>query len=539
MKRQNLRARRWLVALSVVLLATGGAALAQEMPPPHKSPRVPVNRQALSGSAAALPSSREVEGPALIIDGEHLHVNDIDLRLFGVVPPQLSASFGPQARAALDELTRGQNVSCHVRDRDHDGRFLATCLTANGRADLALELLRRGLAVTARGSLQPTDLAAPYAAAEQASQAKKLGLWSVVPPPPAAIPAPTPAPVIISGSSSAPAPAAEPKKEEKAADNTVSVLLTDKTTSSFGGLSLFTTGHETGLTDKASSQASLPTTVSGKFSPPEEESASAPGFFARYQLLFTGLVMLMTAFGIMAVLAVQRRRDQRDEMKAIAAALRGELLAARAVCLARLKTWNETDDRDTVWPRLRATLYQAYVGRLGWLGAVLARQVASIYGQAADYTAYFAPGGEAQGGIEAKRQALQTLIHHIEEVLPRLAAIEQSGARPKGEIAVRPRDFMNAPSTMTPPAPSVTRAAAPPPPVSHVSNKAAVYSAVSWWDSIRKSFFAQRPEPPLPPVEEPVMDYTAIIEEEMARMSYDEDIHEQPPSNVSNIRTGS
>ena len=155
------------------------------------------NRWRWQQGAAGILKSRDVEGPATIIDGEHLRIDDVDLRLFGVVPPQLSASFGPQARAALDQLTRGQNVHCHVRDRDHDGRFLATCTTVNTRADLAIELLRRGLAVTARGSLEPTEFAAPYAAAEDAARSQKAGLWSVTVPPPAMPAAPAAAAVPV------------------------------------------------------------------------------------------------------------------------------------------------------------------------------------------------------------------------------------------------------------------------------------------------------------------------------------------------------
>src|SRR5262249_42467890 len=90
--------------------------------------------------------------------------------------------------------------------------------------------------------------------------------------------------------------------------------------------------------------------------------AAEPSFLARYQLFITSLVMLVTAFGILGVIFIQRVRDRRAEMQAIAAALRGELMAARAVCLARLQA--SEDDKDIIWPRIRSTLYQAYVGRI-------------------------------------------------------------------------------------------------------------------------------------------------------------------------------
>src|SRR5580704_7732936 len=115
-------------AALIAVLLFAASAMAQMMPAPHSAPRTPVNRQTITH---AEPPARDVQGEALIIDGERLRIGDTELRLFGIVPPQLSASFGPQARAALDAVTKGQTVSCHVRDRDHDGRLLATC-TANG-----------------------------------------------------------------------------------------------------------------------------------------------------------------------------------------------------------------------------------------------------------------------------------------------------------------------------------------------------------------------------------------------------------------------
>jgi endonuclease YncB( thermonuclease family) len=517
MKKTNLLARPPAILMVLaLLLAVFEPTLAQEAPAPHKSPRVPVNSQPLPGSAAAVMQSREAEGPATIIDGEHLRIGAVDLRLFGIVPPQLSASFGPQARAALDEIAQGQNIDCRVRDRDHDGRFLATCTTADGKTDLALELLRRGLAVTARGSLQPTELAASYEAAEEAAQTKKLGLWSVTVPAPASVPVPS-ATVVANASPAPPELKNDEKPEEKPPAPPTVMSITDQAVDKKVNKTTGTAAPSPSVTPVAAQVPAPKITAETT-----DENADPSGFFARYQLLFTGLVMLMTAFGIMAVLALQRRRDQRDEMKAIAAALRGELLAARAVYQARHKIWAESDDRGANWPRIRATLYQAYVGRLGWLGAVLARQIASIYGQAGDYASYFNSGAavETQAGMAARRQALQTLLHHIEDVLPKLAVIEQSGARPKGEAVAQPRDFIAASPTAVP-----------------QQNVSAGFSLAPLRDTIRK-LIDRRPAPPLPPIvlEEP-SDYTSLIEQDMARMAYDEP--PSPPSNVTKIRTRS
>lgn len=398
------------------------AAFAQEAPVPRRAPRTPVDQHSLAPPKSVL-ESRMVEGPAVIMDGGSFRIGEINLRLFGIVPPQLSASFGPQARALFDNVTAGQNLSCQVRDRDHEGRFLATCRA--GSTDPALELVRRGLAVTARGTLTGTELAVPYLAAEQAAQAQKIGLWSGVVTPAAKIETPAPVSAKIANDNApvkaveasvpppapvvtpivvppAPAPVAEVKKEVAVAAPVAAEAAAHVVTNETLAASL----------DE--------TTVTAVDEP--------PGFLARYQVLVTGLVMLITAMGTVTVVMTQRRRERRDEVKAIAAALRGELMAARAVCLTRAKAiLNENDDRAATWPRIRSTLYSAYVGRIGWLGAELARQVASIYGQTSDYASYF--NSEDDGRVEAmpKRQALHNLIRYIEEVLPKLAMIEQNG----------------------------------------------------------------------------------------------------------------
>lgn len=421
-------------------------ALAQDMPPPRSMPRIPVARENVMGSRPQPALARQVQGGALIIDGEKLRVAENDLRLFGIVPPQLAASFGPQARGTLDALTAGQNVVCQIRDRDRDGRLLATCMAGN--ADLALELLKRGLAVTARGSLASSEYLASYVAAEEGAQNQKIGLWSVAIPAaakPAAAPAalptpaamPTPAPVTTTEAAPqisqpqapiaappvnitpavtppVPAPAAAP-----APASLSSVIKEDKkVTASVNSANNSANQKITQELVTQQAQAHL----DENFTP-----LSAPGFFERYQILLAGLLMLTTALTLITAVWVQKRRDKRDEIKSIAAALRGELMAARGVCMGRVKSiTNEDEDRAAMWPRIRATLYTAYVGRLGLLGAELARQISSIYGQSSDYAAFYTPSNPSQGHL--KKQALETLTRYIDDVLPKLNTLERSGS---------------------------------------------------------------------------------------------------------------
>jgi len=499
------------VLLTVLIVTQAFAALAQEAPVPRRSPRTPVNREALADRKPMVAPSSTVQGLATVIDSEKIRIGEIDVRLFGIVPPQLSASFGPQARAALDKLVTSQPISCTIRDRDQAGRFLATCHGTNNN-DLAIELLRRGLAVTARGSLSSTDLAQPYMAAEQAAESQKLGLWSGVTPPPAT--APAAAVVVQAAPVATPAPVVEAKKEDKQPTKAETIAV----------------------------KAPAPAATSTVTFPDEEMPLpimveQGSNFFTRYQLLITGMIILMTALSILGVIVYQRRQEKIDEMKAIAAALRGELTAARGVCLARLKTIkNEEEDKVATWPRIRVTLYQAYVGRLGWLGADLARKIASIYGQASDYAAYYNSDDETKIEATPKRQALQTLINYIDEVLPKLEQIERTGAR-----------FSSAPP-LNKAAPlvekSITTGAMP---ASILETDSAIeptaMASQPIWETLRRFTSEHFPKQKTEITTAEDYDYAAMVEEEMSHLTFGEAEETSEPTsvatNVTSIRTGS
>lgn len=423
MARQVFWMKRLILELAV-LMCLSVSTFAQEAPPPHKAPRMTVNRESLLDRHAA--QNRNLEGQALIIEGDKLRIGETDFRLFGVIPPQLSASFGPQARNVLDGLVSSQNVSCLVRDRDHEGHLLATCHNASG-VDLALELLKRGLAVTARNSLADTNIASSYLAAEQAAILQKIGLWSVEVPPAAAL--------VVKPSETASLMPTEEKKEDLHKEEPVKPEIKKEEIPQEEMHKDEIAKTDPAKKDILSQTISIPVTSSAMEENTSTPRPNASGFFARYQILLSSFLMLITALGVLISLAFQRRGERRDETKALAAALRGELSAARAVCYTRLKSIaTDEDDQALIWPRLRSTLYQAYVGRIGNLGAELARKIASIYGQASDYAVYYS--SDDQNSITTpKRRALQTLVGHIEEVLPRLEYIEHSGKIPTHSAA--------------------------------------------------------------------------------------------------------
>lgn len=427
-----------VLLFGAALLFTCEAVQAQVMPPPKKSPRTPVNSEVLINKAA-MPPSRRLDGHAEVLDAERLRLNGYEVRLYGVVPPQMSATNGPQARAVVDALTQGP-ITCQIKDRDRDGRLLALCHNA-ANIDFGLELLRRGLAVSARGTLQSSDYAEAYLAAEQAAQNQRLGLWSAGTPPAASDKSLSEA---AAKAAATKAEIARLKGEEAKAKLELEALTVALKNKDTGSATPALTEDKTenhndeqtisvSLTDSAASEAlklsdkNLGLEPSALLPAP---FAQENGFFERYQLLITGLLFLVTTLCVTGAVTLYRLRQKRDDIKAIAAALRGELMAARSICQARLaKIAQDNNEKTTSWPRIRTLVFQAYVGRLGLLGADLSRQIASIYGQSSDYASYYnAHDGQGEGA--SKRQAMESLVRHIEEVTPRLSQIEQKGTLP-------------------------------------------------------------------------------------------------------------
>ncbi|MGE4350804.1 MAG: thermonuclease family protein [Bdellovibrionales bacterium] len=466
--------RHTLCLTSAFFLLSAGSALAQYAPVPKKSPRTPVTKQVLKGGkTSSLAPSHILSGLATVLDAERLRIQNIEVRLFGVVPPQMGASFGPQARAVVDALTQG-SVTCQIKDRTRDGNYLALCNNEAG-SDFGLELLRRGLATCARGSLRSTPYEAPYQAAEAAAQNQKLGLWS------GSIPAAASESSIrevMAKTQIAKIEADKAKQEAKKAQNelekakaqleqlesiaTAAEIATqpmepqDTTTADIPSPEPTTTtvlSLSTGKNIAAPLPPFKPDLAVNLLQPPTAQevqavldAAKAPPlsadqgrlaapqtFVERYQLILSALLLFGTAVTLSAAFAWNKARQKREDMRSIAAALHGELMAARSVCKARLvKMKQDGSAKAVAWPRIRILVFQAYIGKLGCLGAELSRQIASIYGMASDYAAYYAGSGAAQPET-AKQRALETLIRHIEEVTPRLNQIEKEGRLPKAE----------------------------------------------------------------------------------------------------------
>jgi endonuclease YncB( thermonuclease family) len=156
-------------------------------------PAVPIGNVGEEGLAPVV-AGQSIEGTATVIDGDELRIGDRLIRLFGIAAPEISASYGPDARVFLDGLAGSQRVTCREVDRTDSNASIAIC-SVDG-TDLAPELLSQGLAavyrVNAPTTVQERELAARYDTEEADARTRKLGIWAPRNAAPAAVQAPAP-----------------------------------------------------------------------------------------------------------------------------------------------------------------------------------------------------------------------------------------------------------------------------------------------------------------------------------------------------------
>ncbi len=426
------------------------------------------NAKELAKQSIVGKEAKEFEGVAKALDGERLMIGEKEIRLFGIVTPGISSNYGPQARQKLDAIIKGA-VLCKVTDKDKDGRPIAFCGTVD-TPDLSYEMLRQGWAMVDRKALKNNSLAEVYEKVEQEAQSLNKGLFAPMPMvnsvpisnPSNTVTVPLVAPTTVqaaqaaaqpSSSSSAPITAqpitamgakvetikggSRPAERDPVARGeeprtALSLIMPETTTA-------------TTATKPAEAPAAAPAPVTAK--PTEAapapaataSSSSSPqgGFIERYQGIVGGVLWIFgaLAFGLAAV--IRDRMQLAEKRRALAAALNGELTSARHICrtrareLIRQRRLGEAENQprpSQLWPRIRAVVYQAHVGSIGLLGSDLARRVASVYGQCADYAAYYQqtamqrlPSGTAVS------ETLSTLADHIDNILDGLAQVEYTG----------------------------------------------------------------------------------------------------------------
>ncbi|MGE3769512.1 MAG: thermonuclease family protein [Bdellovibrionales bacterium] len=403
---------RLTVVSGLLLGVLSGPVWARDdiMPPPSAAPRTKVISQRLAdgpeGTSAGAKSSRntastsrDMTGSAQALDGASLRLGNTELRLAGLIVAPVTTPDGITARTALDRLIEGQSLNCVRRDRERDGRLLVSCTRGDG-SDVAAEMLRNGAALYSRSATLPDATVASYRVAEGEAQYNKRGLWASVKSPAAPPPVVTaqPAPVKVAPLPAAPAAAAAKEQAPPPAN------------------------------DNVPAKAAV-ATVSGYTAPAPTESGSNVGTF-----VMAGVLIGIMLLGLALFDFLQRRRiryeselEIQQNRQIVAAAIAGELAAARDVCDTRLQTM--AGGGEARWPRLRSYVYQSHVDKIGLMGPYLARQIATIYGQMAD----FAPGrDEAPASREIVNRnvltkTLDRLCGYIDTALEGLSYTEASG----------------------------------------------------------------------------------------------------------------
>ena len=88
----------------------------------------------------------ELRGRAWVIDGDTIDIGGTRIRLAGIDAPEMDHPYGKNAKWALVNLCRGQEIrAVYDGDQSHD-RIVATCYLPDGR-DLSAEMVRAGLAI--------------------------------------------------------------------------------------------------------------------------------------------------------------------------------------------------------------------------------------------------------------------------------------------------------------------------------------------------------------------------------------------------------
>jgi endonuclease YncB( thermonuclease family) len=164
--------------VSVAVLSTGAAAKStksDQAPPP---PAVPVPKVDQSPLAALGP--QDLEGPAEPVSGDRLRIGDYQVRLYGIVAPDMATEHGPESRVALDSLVGAQRIKCAIFGKAASGDPLGKC--SAGDTDLAKQQLSQGLAAvyrdSAAGNPDAAKLDQDYDAAETRARSASLGIWS-------------------------------------------------------------------------------------------------------------------------------------------------------------------------------------------------------------------------------------------------------------------------------------------------------------------------------------------------------------------------
>lgn len=174
------------------MTGTKSAVAADGRRAPHSAPLGSASRRTIGAVLAALLMTHDagaaepIIGQASVIDGDTIEIAGERVQLNSVDAPEewqvcldeRGADYrcGKESASALDAFLSGSRPTrCEFAGRDRYGRFVGTCLRADGK-DVNRWLIESGNAVD-----RDTDNKGLYASAQQTAKSNGAGIWRAQP----------------------------------------------------------------------------------------------------------------------------------------------------------------------------------------------------------------------------------------------------------------------------------------------------------------------------------------------------------------------
>ena len=123
-------------------------------------------------------AEKKIEGKAIIIDGDTIHIGKNKIRLHGIDAPEIKQickikdkiwNCGIESSANLKKLIGKKNIKCEVSDIDRYKRYIAECYLNN--LNINQYMVRQGWAIAYR------YYSKQFIEDEEIAQKYKLGIW--------------------------------------------------------------------------------------------------------------------------------------------------------------------------------------------------------------------------------------------------------------------------------------------------------------------------------------------------------------------------
>ena len=97
-------------------------------------------------TVSVVEATQTLSGRCHVIDGDTISIGKQKIRLAGIDAPELHNPYGKQAKWALVDLCKGQNITANLTGETSYDRVVAKCFLDDGR-DLAAEMVKLELAL--------------------------------------------------------------------------------------------------------------------------------------------------------------------------------------------------------------------------------------------------------------------------------------------------------------------------------------------------------------------------------------------------------